>query len=515
MINDVYNFVDCDIKSKTELATLLRMGWQDDHFIKIRSQSLEIPNVKLPDHWTTEEQCFLEKVHSIIGKDKEITPKLGIFIQTIFGRNKETVKFDKSFPQDLPVIVKDIDIEGEPAPPDITEYSRIYLTPSLEFEFLDKLLTMPNAFCTINDYRETLKKDKTGDSREDKSAQKCNTMIESDPVKIGKLLGKELQPRKFTFSCAYNIPLIIDIFPCGFNDCWYRIRGNHFEMAFGHDISNGVDPIKYPWSNTYSGDCPVTLAENGVPSVGWVSSKEDYVTKKLDEDINRFLCPKYHPKDYEKQAYEAMDEGGDKDSKKVKLVWIDEKTERISDKDLHMITSSKKGSSKQVFIVQCSKNAECGGKCKRCVVMNNGPFKHLSLSMSQKGWGVVAQKDIPAGTYITDYAGEILDGNYEAENMKLAYSFEFNDDLLDNYVDAERRCNIGRFVNQSDDIEDPLFSQPNVYPIDIMSLNKFIFRVGYFSMRKIYAGEELATTYGGKYGNDGPCTCNRCLREMK
>jgi SET domain-containing protein len=83
---------------------------------------------------------------------------------------------------------------------------------------------------------------------------------------------------------------------------------------------------------------------------------------------------------------------------------------------------------------------------------------------SQKGWGVFAEDTIPAGTFVTEYIGELLNSTETAqreryyERYKLqSYLFEldfFEQAVLDAgleidtfSIDAFRYGNVSRFLN--------------------------------------------------------------------
>ena len=497
-------------ENREKLTTHFRMAYLDAHFIRVRNREGfffdDQPNqsIELPNEWTLEEKCFLMKTKELLyDKDKKasypITPNLAIYIQIIFGR--DDVQFDPTFPQVYPMMItqaihpqKDIQIpQFHPS-----DFGTIYYNPSLIYNYLEDLISMPNAVCKFINHKK----------------QPNDETIISNVNEINKIMGTKLKKRPFTFHCAYSIPITIEIFPCGKNGSWYRINSGYFTMAFGNDLSNG-NGIKYPWVNTYSGVCPYTLSDNGQePPVQWIPADDDYVTNALNQDILHFECPDFHPDTYIEHAYAALDDAEDKDAKHTRLFWIDKKLQRISDDDIKAILNNEDG--KDFFIVQCSMNAECGGKCPRCIVRNNGPLKDLGVFYSGKQWGVVALKDIPSGTYITDYAGEISPGAFRDEDLELGFQFEFGIDSTDNSVKANKKTNIGRFINQScyPDLKkvDDEFTQPNAVPLFIISLNKTVFRVGYFATRYIYAGEEINVNYGSKYKNHYKCLCNVCLK---
>ena len=513
-IHDITNTINMEYpklssQNRELLATHFRMAFQDAHFIRVRNREGLIP-IELPNYWTLEEQCFLMKTKELL-QNNPITPKLAILIQTIFGRNKYNVTFDPTFPQDVTTLVSEItQPEGNDKIPhfkyfQVDEYGTIYYNPSLIYKYIEDLIAMPNIVCNFIKYS----KDPQDPTKIIKTPSTTSNIKE-----INQKIGTPLKKKRITFHCAYSIPINIEIFPCGQNDSWYRINSGAFKMAFGRDLSNGKG-IKYPWINTLDGTCPYTLSDQcGDPPVDWVPAEDDYVTRALDQDILKFECPQFHPDTYKDHAYASLNDNQDQDGLNLKLFWINEKSQTISDSDIQKILYY--SAQKQCFIVQCSKNADCKGECKRCVVKNNGPLKDLGVFYSEKGWGVVALKDIPSGTYITDYAGEIIPQAYSDQKLDLGFQFELGLDSTDAGVKADNKTNIGRFINEScytPEDKQTDFQQPNAISLFIISLNKTIFRVGYFATRKIYAGEEISVSYGGKYAGYDKCLCNICLRK--
>ena len=65
-------------------------------------------------------------------------------------------------------------------------------------------------------------------------------------------------------------------------------------------------------------------------------------------------------------------------------------------------------------ILECNDNCTCHpGRCDNRVVQA-GPCPHLAvLQVEEKGWGVLATRDLSQGQFVCEYAGEVI-GEEEA-----------------------------------------------------------------------------------------------------
>ena len=63
-------------------------------------------------------------------------------------------------------------------------------------------------------------------------------------------------------------------------------------------------------------------------------------------------------------------------------------------------------------------------KKERAADVRLPPLEVFRCTPVEKGWGVRATEDIPAGTYITEYIGELL-GESEAEARGIAHGDEY------------------------------------------------------------------------------------------
>jgi [histone H3]-lysine36 N-trimethyltransferase len=121
-----------------------------------------------------------------------------------------------------------------------------------------------------------------------------------------------------------------------------------------------------------------------------------------------------------------------------------------------------------------------------------------------KGFGIRANRDIPAETFIIEYVGEVLD-NKQFEKRAKKYSENKNTHyyfmaLKSNaIIDATKKGNISRFINHSCD--------PNA-ETQKWTVNGEL-RVGFFSRKDVKAGEEITFDYQyQRYGKEAQkCYC--------
>ncbi|VEU21348.1 DEKNAAC102337 [Brettanomyces naardenensis] len=149
---------------------------------------------------------------------------------------------------------------------------------------------------------------------------------------------------------------------------------------------------------------------------------------------------------------------------------------------------------------QCS----CGLQCQNQRFQKN-QFADVSIFLTEhKGYGMRADSDIPAHTFIVEYKGEVIDSQeyklrkeqYANEGIKHFYFMMIREDEI---IDATKRASLGRFCNHSCD--------PNAY-IEKWVVNKR-YRMGIFAKRGIRKGEEITFDYNvDRYGSEPQkCYC--------
>lgn len=128
------------------------------------------------------------------------------------------------------------------------------------------------------------------------------------------------------------------------------------------------------------------------------------------------------------------------------------------------------------------------------------------FSAENKGWGVRTLEGISRGTFVCEYAGEVI-GFQEARRRQLSqksadcnYIIAVREhssccSVAETFVDPAAVGNVGRFLNHS--------CQPNLLmqPVRVHSL---VPRLALFAVRDISVGEELTFDYSGGYSNPPP-----------
>lgn len=155
------------------------------------------------------------------------------------------------------------------------------------------------------------------------------------------------------------------------------------------------------------------------------------------------------------------------------------------------------------LIYECNENCSCGPGCLNRLVQY-GPRDDLVIKkIDKKGYGLITTKFLNKGSFICEYAGEVLTkteaNKRDAENLKLKknnYIFCLNEinesddkNIIQTFVDPSRKGNIGRYLNHSCD--------PNCSVISVRC-NYFIPKIAIFANREIEAYEELSFSYGNK-----------------
>jgi SET domain-containing protein len=154
----------------------------------------------------------------------------------------------------------------------------------------------------------------------------------------------------------------------------------------------------------------------------------------------------------------------------------------------------------------CGCHSECGNQR-----FQKRDYADVSIFKTEKkGYGVRANSDIPAGRFIYEYVGEVIDENrFRQRNVKYPgmgiKHFYFMSLEKDQFIDATMKGGLARFVNHS--------CNPNSETEKWIVGNKF--RMGIFAKRDIKAGEEIVFDYNvDRYGAEKqPCYCGEpnCL----
>ncbi|XP_072331617.1 histone-lysine N-methyltransferase EHMT2 isoform X3 [Scyliorhinus torazame] len=146
------------------------------------------------------------------------------------------------------------------------------------------------------------------------------------------------------------------------------------------------------------------------------------------------------------------------------------------------------------LIFECNQACSCWRSCKNRVVQS-GIKVRLQLYRTEKmGWGVRALQDIPQGTFICEYVGEIISDAEADVREDDSYLFDLDNKDGEVYcIDARYYGNVSRFINHLCD--------PNIIPVRAFMLHQDLRfpRIAFFSSRDIKTGEELGFDYGDRF----------------
>lgn len=146
------------------------------------------------------------------------------------------------------------------------------------------------------------------------------------------------------------------------------------------------------------------------------------------------------------------------------------------------------------LIFECNMACSCYRTCKNRVVQA-GIKVRLQLYRTEKmGWGVRALQDIPQGSFICEYVGELISDAEADVREDDSYLFDLDNKDGEVYcIDARYYGNISRFINHLCD--------PNIIPVRVFMLHQDLRfpRIAFFSSRDILTGQELGFDYGDRF----------------
>ncbi|XP_040915268.1 histone-lysine N-methyltransferase EHMT1 [Toxotes jaculatrix] len=146
------------------------------------------------------------------------------------------------------------------------------------------------------------------------------------------------------------------------------------------------------------------------------------------------------------------------------------------------------------LIFECNHACSCWRTCKNRVVQNGLRTRLQLFRTSKKGWGVRAMQDIPQGTFICEYVGEIISEAEAEMRQNDAYLFSLDDKPQDLYcIDARFYGNISRFLNH--------MCEPNLFACRVFTTHQDLRfpHIAFFASENIKAGEELGFNYGDHF----------------
>lgn len=157
-------------------------------------------------------------------------------------------------------------------------------------------------------------------------------------------------------------------------------------------------------------------------------------------------------------------------------------------------------------VFECNALCACGDACSNRVAQRGLRLRLEVFSTDSKGRGVRTLETIPPGTFVCEYAGEVISFE-EARRRQLAQnSMDHNyiiavrehagsGSITETFVDPGAVGNVGRFINHS--------CQPNLVMLPVR-VHSVVPRLALFASQNIDAQEELTFDYSGAYQNQTP-----------
>uniref|UniRef100_A0A671QBC4 Histone-lysine N-methyltransferase EHMT1-like n=1 Tax=Sinocyclocheilus anshuiensis TaxID=1608454 RepID=A0A671QBC4_9TELE len=147
---------------------------------------------------------------------------------------------------------------------------------------------------------------------------------------------------------------------------------------------------------------------------------------------------------------------------------------------------------KPPLIFECNHACSCWRTCKNRVVQNGLRLQLFRTQMM--GWGVKTLQDIPQGTFVCEYVGEIISDAEADVRENDSYLFSLDSKVGDMYcVDARFYGNISRFINHH--------CEPNLFPCRVFTSHQDLRfpHIAFFACKNISAGDELGFDYGDHF----------------
>ncbi|XP_061340510.1 histone-lysine N-methyltransferase SUVR4-like [Gastrolobium bilobum] len=182
-----------------------------------------------------------------------------------------------------------------------------------------------------------------------------------------------------------------------------------------------------------------------------------------------------------------------------------------------------KGHLVRKFIKECWRKCGCDMRCGNRIVQRGLTCKlQVFLTCDGKGWGLRTLEDLPKGTFVCEYAGEILTNTeldernvHNSGNDRHTYPVTLDADWGSEGVlkDEEALCldatcngNVARFINHR-------CSDANLIdiPVEVETPDHHYYHLAFFTNRKVSAYEELSWDYGIDFDDhDHPIKAFRC-----
>ncbi|XP_031333139.1 probable histone-lysine N-methyltransferase set-23 [Photinus pyralis] len=171
-------------------------------------------------------------------------------------------------------------------------------------------------------------------------------------------------------------------------------------------------------------------------------------------------------------------------------------------------------------VYECNKNCKCTQFCNHKLVQF-GPRADLEIKLCDtvngqcKGLGLITLKRIKKGSFVCEYAGEIInetdamrrhDQNEKSKRMNYIFGVieHFGRVCMKMFIDPSTFGNIGRYINHSCDPNSELLT---------VRVNTVIPKLCIFAKDDIQAGAEITFDYGrdSNQNEDGKMARVKCL----
>ncbi|KAK2862556.1 hypothetical protein Q5P01_002089 [Channa striata] len=157
-------------------------------------------------------------------------------------------------------------------------------------------------------------------------------------------------------------------------------------------------------------------------------------------------------------------------------------------------------------VFECNALCACSDSCSNRIVQRGLRLRLEVYRTRNRGWGVRTLEPITHGTFVCEYAGEVISFD-EARQRQLAQKSEESNyiisvrehagtgGVIETFVDPAMVGNVGRFLNHS--------CLPNLFMLPVR-VHSVVPRLALFAGRDIDALEELTFDYSGGYSNQPP-----------
>lgn len=144
----------------------------------------------------------------------------------------------------------------------------------------------------------------------------------------------------------------------------------------------------------------------------------------------------------------------------------------------------------RMLLIECGSKCSVGDRCSNRRFQRHENADCTILKTEKKGYGLFAQSFIPAGVFVMEYVGEVLNSK-QFEKRANDYSKQMNAHYYfmalrnDCIIDATKKGNVSRFINHS--------CEPNA-ETQKWTVNGEL-RIGFFSSKSIMPDEEITFDY--------------------